>query len=140
MGDEDGGQAQLLLDAADLLAQVFANPRIQRRQRLVEQQQARAGDQRTSQGYALALAAGQLLRVTAGEVIQLDQLQHFLDPLFGFAAFDLLHAQAKSDVLLHGHIGEQRVALEYHADAAFLRGYGHQVLTVEQNLPAIHPG
>ena len=119
---------------------MLANPRVQRRQRLIEQQQAWAGDQRTGQSHALALATGQLLRVTTGEVIQLNQLQHFLDPLLGFAAFDLLHALAEGDVLLHGHIGEQRVALEHHADAALLRGNGHQVLAVEQNLPAIDPG
>ena len=45
MGDENGGQAQFTLDLADLFAQVLADPRIQRRQRLIEQQQARAGDQ-----------------------------------------------------------------------------------------------
>src|SRR5690606_12831032 len=37
MGNEQGGQAQLALNAADLFAQVLANARIQCRQRFVEQ-------------------------------------------------------------------------------------------------------
>ncbi|MNP73909.1 hypothetical protein D3C76_1706980 [compost metagenome] len=61
------------------------------------------------------------MRVAAGKILQLDQLQHLAYPRLAIVAVDLLHAQAKRDVLLDGHVGEQRVALEHHADPALLR-------------------
>ncbi len=77
VGHENRGQAQFALDLADLFAQVFANPCIQRRQRFIQQQQARTGHQRAGEGHALTLAAGHLVRITAGEVLEFHQLQHF---------------------------------------------------------------
>src|SRR5471032_530835 len=138
VGDENGGQAQFALDRPDLLAQVFANPRIKGRQRLIEQQQARAGDQGAGQGHALALAAGQLMRVAPGEVVQFHQLEGFHDALVAVVGVDLLHLQAEGDVLFHGHVGEQRVALEHHADRAFLRAQRDDVLAIQQDFPAVY--
>src|SRR5450830_1238676 len=140
VGDENGGQAQFALDRPDLLAQVFANPRIEGRQRLIEQQQAWTGDQGAGQGHALALAAGQLVRVARGEVVQFHQLEGFHDALVAVVGIDLLHLQAEGDVLFHGHVGEQRVALEHHADRAFLRAQRDDVLVVEEYLAAVHRG
>ena len=136
--DEDGGQAEFALDLADLFAQVFADSRIQRRQRFIQQQQAWAGDQRAGEGDTLALAAGQLMRIAAGEVVQFNQFQHFADAFVTVVRIDLLHAQTEGNVLLDGHVGEQRVALEHHADPAFLRAQRHDVDAIEQDLAAIH--
>ncbi len=80
------------------------------------------------------------MRVTPGEAAQLHQLQCFAHALLAFIGLDLLHAQAKGNVLLHGHVGEQRVALEHHADAALLRAQRHDVVAVQQDLPAVHRG
>jgi hypothetical protein len=55
--DHDGGHAQLALQAADLAAQVHAHDGVQRRQRLVQQQQPRRRGQRARQRDALLLAA-----------------------------------------------------------------------------------
>ncbi|MCY1425180.1 hypothetical protein D9M71_409630 [compost metagenome] len=140
VGDENGSQAQFALDLPDLFAQVLADARIERRQRLVKQQQARPGDQRAGQGHALALAAGQLVRVALGKLLQLHQCQHLGGALAAVLAADLLHAQAEGDVLLHGHVGEQRIALEHHADSAFLRAERYQVVAVQEDLAAVDRG
>ena len=59
----DRGHAELLLQRADLAAQPHALERIERRQRLVEQQQARRRGQRARERDALLLAAGKLARI-----------------------------------------------------------------------------
>ena len=66
MGHEEGGEPQrALLDLADLLAQAAANAGIQRRERLVQQQDPRPHHQRPGQRHPLALAAGELGRIAA---------------------------------------------------------------------------
>jgi len=84
------------------------------------------------------LATRQLMRVALGEVIQLHQLQRLGHALVAVVGTDLLHAQAEGHVLFDGHVGEQRIALEHHADAALLRAQGHDVLAVEEDLAAIY--
>ena len=70
--DEDGGDAELLLDRADLLAQRNADLGVERRQRLVEQQQLRLRRQRAGERDALLLAAGELVGIAVAELRQLD--------------------------------------------------------------------
>ena len=67
MGDVDEGDAQVLLQPPQLAAHLQAQELVERRQRLVEQQHARLGDQRPRQRHALLLAAGQLRRHAVGE-------------------------------------------------------------------------
>ncbi|MNF61107.1 hypothetical protein D3C84_427430 [compost metagenome] len=138
MCDENRGQAQFALNLTDLFAQVLANPRVEGRQRLIQQQQAWPGHQGAGEGHALALTARQLVRVTRGKVIELHQFEHFCDAFAAVIGIDLLHAQAEGDVLFHGHIGEQCIALEHHADPAFLRAHRHDIGTIEQDFAAIH--
>ena len=52
---------------------------VERRQRLVEQQHARPLDQRARERDALALAAGELMRLAALKAVELDQRQHLVD-------------------------------------------------------------
>ena len=80
VGDEDGGDAELELDPADLLAQLHPHLGVQRRQRLVEQQHLRRDGQRAGQGHPLLLAAGELVRVPVAAVGQADQLQQLARP------------------------------------------------------------
>ena len=61
MGDEQGGGAELLLERADLLAQLEPDLGVQGGQRLVEQQHPGLDGERPGQRDALLLAAGQLV-------------------------------------------------------------------------------
>jgi hypothetical protein len=55
----------------------LAHLRIERAERLVEQQHLRLHGQRPRERDALALAAGQLMRITIGEPVELHELEQF---------------------------------------------------------------
>ena len=90
--------------------------RVERRERLVEQQDLRVARQGARDGHALALAARQPARALVGQV---------RDP---HAFQQLAHAgvarAAEGDVGAHRHVREERVLLEDEADRAAL---GRQV-------------
>ena len=67
--------AELALQRADLVAQVHAHDGVQRRQRLVEQQQPRRGGQRARQRDALLLPARHLRRVLGAAARQADKAE-----------------------------------------------------------------
>ena len=81
VGDEDAGDVNLVVQPAQPLAQLLAHLRVERAERLVEQQHLRRGGQRAGQGDALALAAGELRRHLVAEALELDQAQQLVDAL-----------------------------------------------------------
>ncbi len=140
MGDEDGGELEALLDLADLLAQATADAGIQRRERLVQQQDPRLHHQGPGQGHPLALATGELGRIAALKAGQLHQRQRLLHAGDQIAPRLGLHLEAEGDVVPHRHVGEQGIALEHHADAPLLGFLPGNVLTGHPHLAAIHRG
>ena len=80
VGDEDIGQVQLLLDVLHQVEYLRLNGHIQRRDRLIADEQVGADAQRAGNAQALALAAGKLVR-KAHQVVRLDvdQLEGGLD-------------------------------------------------------------
>ena len=90
--DHDRGDAEPALQVAQLAAQPGADPGIEGRERLVEQEQAGAERQRPGQGHALLLPARELGRVFAGLLGQADQLQELAHP-----GLDLRPARAGGD-------------------------------------------
>ena len=80
VGDEDEGRPDLLLQRLQLEPQLAADFRVERAERLVEEQQRRAQDQRPGQGDALLLATGELVRAALAELAELDQLERLLHP------------------------------------------------------------
>src|ERR1700677_1256933 len=81
MGDVDGSDARLLVDAAELRADLGAQLGVEVAERLVEQEQRRPEEERSGQRHPLLLAAAQLTRVTGGVAAETDQLNYLLDPL-----------------------------------------------------------
>ena len=79
VGDKDGGNVQLLLDAADLHLQTLAQLGINGAQRLIQQQNFWPGDDGAGQCHTLLLAAGKLGRVGVGLVLQAHHGQSFGD-------------------------------------------------------------
>src|SRR4051812_21413392 len=75
MGDEQDGRAGLLPDAAQLFVQPVARDLVERTERLVHQQEARAAEQRARDRDALAHAAGQLVREVLLPAVEPDQLE-----------------------------------------------------------------
>ena len=116
--DQHRGGAAGLEDAPHLGAEPLAHLYIEIRERLVHQQQPRGGRQRAGQRYALLLAAGKLMRIAGGVCRQADQIEHFSGALSARVGRGL--AQPEGHVIDHAQMREQRIVLEYEADATLL--------------------
>src|SRR3546814_617140 len=116
VGYHDGGNAELALQFLDLVAQVDAHLGVERRERLVEQQEPRRGGDGAGERDALLLAARELRRVLAALVGKADEVEQLADPRgnFRFGAATVL--QPEGDVALDGEIREQGVGLEHDAE------------------------
>ena len=79
MGDDDGGDAEPLLQLAQLHLHRLAQLGVERGERLVEQEELGRERQRAGDGDALALAAGELRHGPVGEAGQMHQLQQLVD-------------------------------------------------------------
>ncbi|GAA3042698.1 hypothetical protein GCM10020000_22210 [Streptomyces olivoverticillatus] len=120
MGDVDEGDADLGLDALELQLHLAAQLEVEGAEGLVQEQHLRVVDKRARDGDALLLAAGELLGLAAGEVAELDELEHVVDLLL-----DGLHApaaQAEGHVLVDVQVREERIALEDGVDRPLVRG------------------
>ena len=69
----------VVVQAPQPAAQLLAHPRVERAERLVEQQHLRLDGQRAGERHALALAARELRRVALAEVAEADELEQLLD-------------------------------------------------------------
>ena len=113
VGDEDGRQRELAEQLVELDPHRRLRVGVERRQRLVEQEDARLERERPRERDPLALAARQLAdagRRQMGDPEPLEQLGH------GRVA-----AGAEAHVREHVEVGEQRVLLEQVAHLAALR-------------------
>ena len=76
---EDAGDADLVVQLPQPAPQLQTNLRVERAERFVQEQDARLDGERARQRDALALAAGELRRIAAGLISQLDQIEQFAD-------------------------------------------------------------
>ena len=84
----------------------------------IEQQNFRVHRQCADDGDALLLATGQLPRVASGLVQQVHAVQQGLGFLLYLVFGTLGHLErSQHNVVQHGQMREQLIALEYHADA-----------------------
>jgi hypothetical protein len=134
--DQHGGDVDLVVQAPQPCANVGADLRVQRTERLVEQQHARLDRQRAGQGHALALAAAELGRIARLMALQADDPQQLVDLRVDLRLWPLADAQPGGDVLAHGHVLERGVVLEDEADAAPVGGKRRRVLAVDHHAPA----
>ena len=106
----DEGDADLGLDALELQLHLAAQLEVEGAEGLVEQQHPGVVDQGAGHGDALLLAAGELVRLLAGLLPELDQVEHLLDLLLH--RLDAAPAQAEGDVLEDVEVREEGVGLE----------------------------
>ncbi len=119
--DEHDGRAERGQELLDLEAQAVAQARVERRERLVEQDQARLGRQGPRDGHALLLPAGELVRPAMAEPAQADQLEQLAHAAAGAAAA----RQPEADVLGNAEMREEQPLLRHVAD---LPAIGRKVL------------
>ena len=99
---------------------------VERGERLVQEQDLGFDRERPSQGYALLLAAGELMGVAALEAGEPDHLEQVADSLTSCCA-----GKPKSYVRLHREVGKQATLLGDIADPALL-GTDVRALAVDE--------
>ena len=128
-----------LLDVLELDLHLLPQLEIERAERLVEQQHAGPVDERARERDALALSARELARLAAGERVQPHERERLDRTLAPLRLGDALDAQAVLDVLLHGHVREERVVLEHRVDVALVGRAIRHILPAEQHAAARGP-
>ena len=131
--DDDRGDPQLLLQQPELHLELLAQVRIERGQRLIEQEQPGLQRQRAGGRHALALAPGELLDAPVAHPLERDERQELRhtgrDPFLLGTADPQAVAHVAGDV----QVREQRQALEHHADVAGVRRPVGDVVVVEED-------
>ena len=82
----------------------------------------RAAHERAAERHALALAAGELRRRALEERARPSSSRDLLARALRSRARQPRHLEREGDVLAHGHVRVERVALEHHRDVALARG------------------
>ncbi|RYP44507.1 hypothetical protein DL770_011482 [Monosporascus sp. CRB-9-2] len=106
-------------------------------QRLIQQQQARISSQGPSNGYALPLAAGELMREVVLMTLQAYVLDQGFHTLRNLSSRQSSHPQRKGDVAGDRHMWKQRVALEDSVNRSRLRRDAREVAPLEQDLTQV---
>ena len=134
MADVDHRQAHLVAHALQPGDEVLAARLVERRERLVEQQDRRLRQQRPPDRHPLRLAAGQVGRTPPQQVGDAQQFHHRVQSERRLLA--ALRVAAVQQVAAHVAVREQSRVLEHIADAAPVRGHVDAGGGIEQH-PAI---
>ena len=119
--DDHRRRVRLVVEAPQPGAQLGAHLRVERAERLVEQQHRRVDRERAGEAHPLALAARELRRVAVREPVELHEREQLRDALADLGLRPLADLQPERDVVVDGHVLERGVVLEDEADAAILR-------------------
>ena len=126
------GAFERIEQAYEVLLQHAFEMRVERRERLVQHEDARPRRQHARKRHALLLAARQLRRIAPVETGQAEPLQLPFDdarPL----VFRHVFADARAHVLFDRQVGKQHVVLEQQRGLALLRRQVHARFGIEEN-------
>ena len=133
VGDDDEGDADLFLQAHEFAAHVFAQFRVQRRERLVQEQHLRLHHEGAGEGDALLLSARQLRRTALRHAVQLHERQHFFHAARALVFRDARDLEAVGDILPDAHVRKHRVTLKHHVDRTPIRRQRGDILAVNED-------
>jgi hypothetical protein len=122
------------LKALQFAAHMLAQEGIERRQRLIEEEDLRTGDQRSRQRDALLLAARHLPRQALGEAAHLDEVKELARPLAPRGLGHAADLKTVGDVVDGRHVGKERVVLEHHRRTARARRRVGDVAIADQDV------
>ena len=137
MGHHYESKADLVVQALQLHLHGFTELGVERRQRLVEQQDLRPPDQGTGERHALLLADGKLRRPAVGLVEQLDRVERLLHLARRLAPLHAGDGEAVADVLRDREVREERKVLKHHVDGSPIRRKVGHVAPVERDAARI---
>ena len=118
VGDEHDGALQLDLQRHQLVLHVAPDERVERRERLVEEQHLGLHGQGTCQPDPLLHAAAELLGVVVAPAVEPHGGEHLARPLVALVTRNALHLQPVRHVVDHAPVGEQAEVLEDHRHLA----------------------
>ncbi|AEW72855.1 hypothetical protein EcWSU1_01416 [Enterobacter ludwigii] len=135
VGNHHAGHPHALKDIHHFQLHTVTQFFIQGTHRFIEEQQLWPFRQASGQRHALTLATRELMRFTLRELLHVHQAEHLRHAGgdFGFRQFVLL--KTKGDILLHRHMGEERVRLEHHVYRALIRRHAGKIDTIQHDLP-----
>ena len=127
--DVDRRRRQPPVERCQLGAHAHAELRVEVRERLVHEERLRLAHDRASHRDPLALAARERRGLAVEQLVEAEELGGTGDSLPDLALGGLAHLQPVAEVLAHGHVRVERVALEDHRDVAGARRQvGHVAL------------
>ena len=129
----------LVVQPAEPAPQLLADARVERAERLVEEQYLRVDREGAREAHPLTLPAGELRRIAVAQARELNELEQLRDPLLDLHAPAPPDAQAEGDVLPDGHVLEGGVVLEDEANAALLGRNARHVPPLETDPAGIRP-
>ena len=122
VGDVDDGDAEPLVDVLDLELHLLAQLLVERAERLVHQHELGLEDQRAGKRDALLLAAGELAGPAVAACRQLHHVEGALDLARRSRPSGTCRTcSGKARFSRDGHVREQGIVLEHHADVALVR-------------------
>src|SRR5882762_9079729 len=106
-----------LLEREQFVLQLAADQGIERRERLVHEQDVRIGGHGARQSHALLHAPGELAAVALTPLRQADQLELLVDDTTALVGGVTAQLQAQADVVAHRPPRQQPELLKYHGNA-----------------------
>ena len=131
--DVDRGGAQPALQRGDLGARLHPQLGVQVGQRLVHAEHLRLAHDRPAHGHPLALATGERLRLAVQELLEVEDLGRFPDPLGDHVLGLAGDLEREAHVLADAHVRVERVVLEDHRDVAVLGRHVRHVPAADQD-------
>jgi hypothetical protein len=119
--DVHGGDAEPAVERSDLRAHLRAQRGVEVGERFVEEEHLRAAHDRAPHGHALPLSAGELLGAALEQVLDAEHRHRLGDQALALGLGGAAHLQAELQVLAHGEVRVERVALKDHGDVTVLR-------------------
>jgi hypothetical protein len=127
--NENGRQVITLVYRLQVVAQLLAQGGIQRRERLVQEQELRALYECTGECYPLLLTTGQLAGVLVRQIFQFHHDQELCDDTLG-----LTPPERIAQIAAHRHIGKESIVLKNKTYAAFAGAQEDAFLRVQPSL------
>ena len=131
--DVDGRDPEVVLQRGDVRAHLDAQLRVEVRERLVHQEDARRAHDRAAHRHALPLAARELRGLAVEEALEPEPPRDLGGALLALGLLDTGHLQREGDVLGDGEVRVERVVLEDHRDVALLRRQVGHVAAADQH-------
>ena len=120
VGHEHGGDVHLVVQATEPVAQLLADLGIECTEGFVQQQHVGLDRERSGQGHALPLPAGELRRQSIGELVEVHQLEQLHDARADLCLGDLANLEPERHVAVDAQVLERCVVLEHEADVPLL--------------------